>query len=741
MANRMIRSGLVLLVAGAFALPATAAPSGTDAKKVPPTVKDIYGEVGPLGHYPRSLEWSPDGKTLTYLARNPKTGETDLYAVSEAQGAPHVLATADTLAGGAADPSKIKNDRERERITRYNVSSYHWAPQGNAIFFSANDEQLHLLDLQSRKVSQLTSEAGTKRDPKLSPDQQWVSYLSNGDLHYVKRSGGKVQAVVKHTDDVLNGQPDWAYTEEFDVRTAYAWSPDSRYLAFIQFDERPVKDFPLVDNMSNQATVFMQKYPIAGAPNPVVKLGVHDVKTGKTRWIDLAGTADSYLPRFGWRDDGKLWAQTLNRDQTDWQLSLVDPASGSIKPLVKRHDDAWIDITNDLHWLPDGRFVLGANTNPQRWHHLYLYAADGKQLRDLTPGDYNVHALAGVSEADGEVYYTRYVNAPMEMQLYRSALDGSSMAAVTSGEGWHSVNMAPHAAAYVDTWSHEVSAASMTLKQPGKARHVTLKAAPDLSKYMLSAPKFVHFTAGDGKTQLTGRMILPADFDPAKRYPVVMYQYGGPGVTPVVNGGFVSLWDELLAQHGYIVFSTDNRASMANSHADQAQIKNNLGELELADQKAAAAWLKKQPYVQADRVGIWGWSYGGYMTTYELTHAPGVWAAGIAVAPVTDWHLYDSIYTERYMSTPQKNPAGYKSSSSIRAAGGLADSLLLVAGTGDDNVHWQNTVQFVNALYTSGKPYDLQIYPNKTHGIAGADARIHLFTRMLKFWNQHLKSD
>ncbi|HEV2333351.1 MAG TPA: prolyl oligopeptidase family serine peptidase, partial [Gammaproteobacteria bacterium] len=295
---------------------------------------------------------------------------------------------------------------------------------------------------------------------------------------------------------------------------------------------------------------------------------------------------------------------------------------------------------------------------------------------------------------------------------------------------------------------HYVDTASTALTPPesalytGDGRRVALIHAAAKLPYEFSKPQFLTIPAGDGKTPIYARLTLPAGFDPHKKYPVIMFQYGGPDVPPLVRdvwGGANFLFDQLLAQQGYVLFATDNRAATYFSHVDQARVKGHLGALALEDQLAAVKWLKSQAYVDGAHIGLWGWSYGGYMTAYALTHAPGVWRAGISVAPVTDWQDYDSVYTERYMGTPQENPKGYAESSAVAAAGGLADPLLLAAGTGDDNVHWQNTLQFVQALIDAGKPYELLVYPNSTHGIAGPAARTHLFTAMEGYWRQELK--
>lgn len=708
------------------------------------SIADIFAEPGPTGESPRSFEWSPDGSKLTFLLRNKDSDLADLYVIDTATGKRSVLISGDVLAGAAASPDKIKNERKKERITRYGVSSYHWSPKGDAIFYLSGD-QVWLYDLASGKTRQITHEPGPKRDPKLSPNEQWVSYVSNDDLHYVSIEGGEVYTVAPHQKGVLNGGMDWVYPEELALRSGYEWSPDSRYIAFMQFDERPVEDFPLVNYARQNPTVYQENYPLAGAPNPIVRLGIHAIAGHQTHWVKgVAGTDDTYLARIGWLPKGqhRVYAQVLNRPQTDLKLFTINPANGAADVLLHETDPYWVDVTDSLHFLNDGSgFVF--ETFDDGWQHIYLFDRNGDKVRNLTPGPFNVMSFDGIDEKNGYVYFSTAMKpGPLDTNLFRVSLNGGEPTRITDGHGTHYIDMGPKGRFYVDHYSDITTPMAIALRSTSDGRIAMIQPAAEL-KYDLLRPRFVKIKAADGKTDLYASILTPPNFDPHREYPVIMYQYGGPHAFSVVRdawGGSNFLFDQILARDGFILFAVDNRAAGYFSHTAQAQVKFKLGELELADQRAAVKWLQSQPYVDDERIGIWGWSYGGYMTTYELTHAPGVWAAGIAVAPVTRWQGYDSIYTERYMGVPQKNRKGYEASSSVAAAGNLEDPLLLVAGTGDDNVHWQNTIQFIQALIDHRRPYQLLIYPNKTHGISGPDARTHLFTAMQTFWETHLKA-
>lgn len=737
MNHRQLLTGMLagLLLAGCAGMPHAPAPESAAA---PFSIRDIFREPGLTGYAPESVQWQPAGDLLTWLQRGADGERADLHMLNLASGERGVLISADVLAGAARSPDEIKDEQERERVTRYDVASYHWSPRGDAVLFAAGD-QLELFDLATRQARVITRGPGRKLDPKLSPDQRHVSYVIDGNLH-VARLGQAGRPVLEPRAGVLNGWPSWVYMEELGLRSGYAWSPDSRYIAVMQSDERGVQRYPLVDYLQIPPAVEMQSYPKAGSANPVVRLAVHDVATGRTRWLPIASGPDVYLARFGWLPEGrKLYALTLDRAQREATLYLAELDAGETRVLARVTDPYWIDVA-DLHFLADGRFIWPNQIDG--WHHLQLYSAEGEQLRNLTPGDYNVIELAGVDEESGEVFFTRYTDDGLHSQLYRATLDGGEPQPVTHEPGVHGVNMRADGRYFVETYSNATRAPRIAVKRADGTPVAVLRESPDLSAYRIIRPQFVSYTAGDGTTQLPAALLLPPGFNPEKSYPVVMYHYGGPGAGTLVRdawGGERFLFEQLLAHEGFIVFRADNRVAGQMSHTRQGQRKHRLGEIELADQLAAVDWLKSQPYVDGDNIGLWGWSYGGYMTLYALHHAPGVWDAGISVAPVTQWEDYDTIYTERYMGTPQAQPEAYRKSSTLPTAGQLRDPLLLAHGTGDDNVHFQNIHHLVQAYVEHDVDYRLLMYPNKTHGISGEAARVHLYSAMREFWHEHLR--
>lgn len=390
---------VTLALFGLTAVPAAHAAAPTYS------IADIFAEPGLTGYSPENLEWSRDGHYLTYFLRDPKTKLADLYLVDSGTGATRVLMSAKQLASAAVPPSALKNKREEEWITRYGVASYHWAEDSRSLYFLSND-QVYLFGIDSPAISQITHEAGGKSYPELSPDGKWIAYVTGGDLHYAPVAGGAAQSISPHVSGILNGMLDWVYAEELELRSAYEWSDDSRYIAFMQFDERPVHAFPLVNDTDFQPDVYMESYPIAGAPNPLVKLGIRDVQSGKIAWLPVAGSPDSYLARFGWMpDEDQVWALVLNRAQTQGALYVANADGSGVHVLARFSDNWWIDVRDEVRFLKDGRFLWTAAADG--WTHLYLFDSHGKVQRKLTAGPYNVNDFVGVDEAKGLAYYTR----------------------------------------------------------------------------------------------------------------------------------------------------------------------------------------------------------------------------------------------------------------------------------------------------------------------------------------------
>ena len=708
------------------------------------TLKRIFSR-GITGPMPGALEWTPDGKHVSFIERLPGHKQANLYWINILTGRQRELAKHALFAGGPT-PAERYRTHLSEPASLYAAPGYRWSPKGDGIVFSASN-QIQFYSPTTRMATQMTGGGGIKYDARLSPDEHWLSYVDHHQLMLaplklqhgapiMTPSSAPAKAVAPAQAGVYEGGLDWVYPEELNIRSAYAWSPDSRRIALLQLDERPVHAFPIEDYLPHGASIFRQKYPQAGDANPIARLGIYSLRTRHITWTKLAGNENSYLPRFGWLEGGKrAYALVVNRRQTREQLFLINPKNGHAKPILTETTPYWIGIEHDLRFLPEG-MLWGSDRDG--WHHLYLYNLQGQLLRQLTTGARN-DMLEGVG--GGWVYYRTLADKPYNTVLERVPLAGGAPQPLSSTLGWQTLKLAPGGTHFLEMRSDALHAPAFFIRNADGSGRRGLQAAPDLKAWKLAAPRFFTLKAADGQTPLWAEMLLPPQFNPKLRYPVIMYQYGGPGLQVVWNrwGGSRTLYNQKLARQGFIVFMIDNRSSTAySSLPERALIQGHFGPLEKADQEVAARWLKAQPYVNPKRIGIWGWSFGGYMTTLEMTTTRGLWHAAIAVAPVVEWRDYDTIYTERYMGLPEANPRGYHDSSSLYYAAHLHGKFLLCQGTSDDNVHFQNSMQFIEALLRAQKPFQLMIFPRKTHHIGGRTDQTYIFRRMDRFWRHNL---
>ncbi len=703
----------------------------------PLTVEAIYAHGPLIGTPPDDLAWSPDGKHLTYMASDELTemepGSNEAYVIVN-------RGKFAAMAGGE------DSETDRDHRSRYGMASYQWSPDGAHLLFDANG-RLWLYDLH-KGASELVGEAGQASgdDPKFSPDGRSVSFVRAHGLAVVRldEPGRPMKSLAPAPDAAtLNGEVDWIYLEELEARSNYFWSPDSKQIAYLQMQETAVPEYPITDWIPAHATVEEQRYPQAGDANPAVRVGVISAEGGKTVWVTLPLRAgQDYLPRFGWVDAKTLWIETLTRDQKHRAIYFADAATGEARAVLQLTDGKFFDDKYDVT-VNDGAIVL---TNWADGHmHLYLYSYDpgdtahttAKLERQLTKGDFEVSEVYRVDTAGKLVDYASNEGSGQDQQIWQVSFNGERRQ-LTSGAGYHAGSFAPVGPAFVDKQSSRMEAPTVSLcAEAGKCGVIWATRA--LEAYHLRAPAQLTVKAHDG-TSLYATLLLP-EGAAAASVPLIVNPYGGPGSPSVVNKwADALLFDELFTQHGFAVLHTDNRGMGGRGRAFAQAAYHNFGPLQLEDQLTVVdAALAQYPQLDGKRLGWWGWSWGGTFTLYAMTHSDR-FKAGVAVAPVTDWRDYDSIYTERYMSQPAEFAAGYKDFSVVNSADHLKGRLLLAHGTGDDNVHMENTVQFAQKLIEAEIPYDLQIYPRKTHSITGPDVRTHLFNRILAHFEENLKS-
>jgi dipeptidyl-peptidase-4 len=727
-----------------FAPLATAQSSPTSK---PLTIEAVFAEGSITGRAPETLQWSPDNARFSFIQRDDAGDHGQLWSIDATTGTRTVLVNETKLATLAPPAEKIKDDRERERITRYHVAAYQWAPDSRHLLFDTQG-QLWMYDLQSGTAVQFSSAPDACWDPKFSPDGNRVAYLRQHNLYVRPVSGRDERALTKDKDEnLLNGEVDWVYAEELSVRSNYFWSPDGKDIAYLQMDESQVPAYPITDWLPTHPRLEQEKYPKAGDPNPSVRLGVVSAAGGKTKFISLTEDKDVYVPRFGWLRDGLLWAEVLNRAQDELDLYFVDAHSGSSrKVLSESSPDSWVNVNDDFTPLKSGSHFLWSSWRDGNTH-LYLYsfdkenplAADARVERQLTQGDFEVLGVESVDASAAVVYFSANKDDPREKQLYSIKLDGSSLARVSQDAGTHEVIFAPDSKHYLDTYSAVLTPPRLNACSPAGSCQRAWESHP-VGEYGLAAPQFLQFKAGDG-TALEGQLLLPPQAASNGKVPLIVYIYGGPAAQVVVNQwmGDRGLFHEILASRGFAVLSVDNRGTPNRDRKFQAAIRHEYGAVELQDQLSALDQLLAQyPQLDRSRVGIWGWSNGGSMTLYALTHSD-VFKAGVSVAPVTDWRNYDSIYTERYQGLPRDNGKGYDDLFLAKVADQLHGSLFLAHGTSDDNVHFQNSVQMIEALVKAGKQFRFMAYPNKTHSIHGSEDRDHLFHAIADHFEHELK--
>lgn len=704
----------------------------------PWTVKEIYS--GALTGYPPSgMSWSPDGKRVTWLAK----GNVMQIQVSDGK----VTQLIDHAKIAFLLNAKI-SEQDRDHRGRYDEPDYIWSPDSQHLLFDT-DGELWLYDIASGKgadVGNTRMQSGD--DPKFSPDGDFISYVRDRNLFVQHVHGSQTPLALTSTHDpaLLNGEIDWVYLEELNVRSNYFWSPDSKHLAYLQMDETHVPLYPITDWLPVHATVEEQRYPQPGDPNPAVRVGVVSAKGGATRWLQIPLSAgNDYIPRFGWVSPNVVWVETLARDQKHLNLYFADASTGQVKLVLAQTDPKYFTTSYDVKFVGDHQFLI------QSWRdgymHIYRYtfdaanplAGEAKLANEVESGPYEAVVVGTVDEATGTVYYLSSEGDPRQQQVWAVQLDGGNKRRITRRPGFHEADFPPRGGSFIDTASSRTDPPTVSYCTAQGECTPFWKSHP-VQGHILIPPVALTLKAADGTTTLYGSLQLPADRTAPASVPLIVNPYGGPDVGEAKDrwGGGSYFFDLLLAEHGFAVLHVDNRGMAGRGRAFEQVCYHNFGPPELADQLAAVDQvLAKYPQLDAHRLGWWGWSWGGTFTLNALSHSDR-FVAGASVAPVTAWRNYDSIYTERYMGLPSEDADAYRDDSVVNSAKNLHGHLIIFHGTGDDNVHFANTVQYIQRLIDAGIPYDYNIFPRKTHSIAGPAARSELFNRLLSFFERNL---
>lgn len=719
------------------------------------TLERIFGDPALAGPTPRAVQVSPDGARVTFVrGKADDQHQLDLWEYNLRDKATRLLVDSRRLLPNEQLSDVEKARRERERTADFHgIVDYGWAPDGRKLLFPLGGD-LYLYDLDARgdaAVRKLTHGEGAALDPKVSPKGGYVSFVRGQNLYVIDLASGETRRLTEDGGGTIhNAEAEFVAQEEFDQRSGTWWAPDDSAIAYKRFDEAPVPVARRFEIYADRTEVVEQRYPGAGAPNVTVKLGLVSPRGGATRFVDLGADPDIYLVRAGWTPDAKsLTYQRLTRSQQRLDLMRVDAATLAQSLVLSEATTTWINVEDDPRFLRRQPAFVWL-TERSGYRQLALVGLDGQPIRPLTQGEWNVDEVLAIDEPAGRVYFTSNKDALTEKQLYTVRLDGRDAATptrISQGAGLHQPKFAEGGAPvelYVDTYAdpqtppqtriHAADGRPLAWIEPNRLDETHPYASFRASHVV---PEYGQIAADDG-TPLQYQLFKPPHFDPTKRYPVFVRVYGGPHVQ-VVQRGWPNLIDEYMAQQGYLVFSLDNRGSARRSRAFTDAIFHRLGQVEVSDQLAGIRWLKSQPYVDGAHVGVFGWSYGGYMTLMLLAKGSDQIAAGAAVAPVTDWTLYDTAYTERYLGRPQDNAEGYQQSAVFSSLDGLTSPLLLAHGMADDNVLFTNSTRLMSELQKRELQFRLMTYPGAKHGLSTPQMKVHVYTAIRRFFDEKLK--
>ncbi|QMU26774.1 S9 family peptidase [Adhaeribacter radiodurans] len=706
------------------------------------TLEDIWQKNTFAANTVSGVDWAKDGRYYTSMGANNQSNATDLirYNVTTGQPVATVVAGKDLKVANSAKPIDFEEytfSADEQKIL--------FATETEPIYRHSSRSEYYVYDVKTKTLRPLSTK-GKQMFATFSPDGSRVAFVRDNNLFYVDLASNQEKQITTdgERNKIINGGTDWVYEEEFSFAKAFFWSPDGAKIAFYTFDESQVKQYTLQMWGPLYPQDYTFKYPKAGEANSIVTISVVDLSTNKTTRQDIGTETDIYIPRIGWTETKDLlWIQRMNRLQNTLEILHSNVNTGITTVALRLTDKAYIEITDDLKYLKNGKqFIISSDKDG--YNHLYLYDMQGKQQQQLTKGNWDITDVVGIDEKQGLVYYIAAEVSPMEKQLYSVNLKGGNKKRLTEAKGTHRISMSPDFTYYLDYQSTANTPPLVSLHAAPSGKLVknleeNTQLNATLKQFDLSPLQFISFNTSEN-VKLNAYVIKPSNFDQSKKYPVLMFVYGGPGSQQVLdawNSGNY-FWFQMLAQQGYIVACVDNRGTGGRGAAFRKITYANLGHYETIDQIEGAKYFGSLPYVDKSRIGIWGWSFGGYMSSLALTKGADYFKTAIAVAPVTNWRYYDNIYTERYLKRPQENAAGYDENSPVTYADKLKGKYLLVHGTGDDNVHFQNAIAMEDALIKANKQFDSFYYPNRNHGISGGNTRLHLYTMMTDFLLKYL---
>jgi dipeptidyl-peptidase-4 len=739
----------------ALAFLASAAVTASAAEQL--TIDRLFDAPALAGPAITQIRIAPDNMRVTWLQGKPDDrNRLDLWEYDIATGRSRLLVDSSLMAPTGHISAEERSRRERQRTTAlYGILDYSFARSGKSLVLPSEGRLYHF-DLGKPPGSSpetITSGESPSTDPAVSPRGDYVAYIRDQNLYVCDLAGFTEKALTHDGGGLIsNGMAEFVAQEEMDRHTGYWWSPDDRHIVFARVDESPVGVKQRVEIGAHELTSLAQRYPAAGESNVLVTLGVVDIRSGAITWIDLGNDPDIYLARVQWLPDGRTVAiQRQSRDQHRLDLLFADIATGASRIVLTETSTTWVGLNDELTFLRDSHeFIWGSSRDG--FLHLYLYGIDGRLRRKLTDGPWSVvefreRAIKAVDEKHRLVYFLANERSPLNRDLYVTSLDTAQpdkVQRISREAGVHAVTMAHDLGFYVDRFTSSTQPPQISLRRMDGTVSAYLQ-ENRLDEHHPDAPyaadnsvaEFGTLRAADGQA-LYYQIFRPRDFNPAKRYPAIVSVYGGPGKQNVLDKWSGDSFTQILTRAGFVVFQLDNRGSPFRGTAFEAPIYGRLGETELADQVQGARWLGAQSFVDPAHIGVWGWSYGGYMTLMMLFRAPDVFRAGVAGAPVTDWALYDTHYTERYLGKPQDHADSYSDSSVLPYAGGLRGPLLVMHGMADDNVLFAHSTKLFRRLQDLDKPFDVMVYPGARHGLLREQDGRHAYRMLLRYFNDAL---